>query len=171
MCEFKGGKHKSLTPDPSADDDTRGQQDDKEAQMADEEGGFDGDSKRDTLPCLRPTKKRSLCSVGDKPDEKRYIKRHPFSSQLSSDAEMGTGDKSDISNYTPSKPRHISKPRPTSSRLTSLEGDTSDDGAMDLASGGLQMAVIYEQQSWKGEIVQERDVRQRRGRPRKQYLV
>ena len=33
------------------------------------------------------------------------------------------------------------------------------------------MAVIYEHQSWKGEIVQERDVKQWRGRSREQYLV
>ena len=33
------------------------------------------------------------------------------------------------------------------------------------------MAVIYEQQSWEGEIVGEKDVKQGRGRPRKQYLV
>lgn len=110
MCEFEGGKHKSLTPDPSAYDDTRGQQDDKKTEMADEKEGFDGDSERDTLTCLRPTKKRLLCRVGEKPNKKRCIKRHPFSSRLSSDADMGTGDESDISSYTPSKPRHISKP-------------------------------------------------------------
>ena len=34
-----------------------------------------------------------------------------------------------------------------------------------------QMAVIYEQQSWKGKIVQERDVKQGHGRPRRQHLV
>lgn len=133
MCEFEGGKYKSLTPDPSAD----------------EEEGFDGDSERDTLPCQRPTK-RSLCRVKEKPIKKRCM---------------------DISSYTPSKPR---QPRPTSSYLTSLEGgDTSNDGAMDLAGGGSQMAVIYKQQSWKGEIVQERDVKkgQGPGRPHKQYLV
>lgn len=55
--------------------------------------------------------------------------------------------------------------------MTSLQGDRSDDGAMDLAGGRSQMAVIYEQQSWKGEIVQERDVKQGNGRPRKQYLI
>ena len=42
---------------------------------------------------------------------------------------------------------------------------------MDLVGGGLQMAVIYEQQSWKGKIVQERDMKQGHGRPRKQYLI
>ena len=169
MCEFEGGQHKSLTPDPSSDDDARGQQDDKEAEIADEEEGFGGNSEWDTLLYLDPTKKRSLCRVKEKPHKKRGIKRHPFSSRLYLDAETGTGDKSDISSYTPSKPHHISKPRPTSSHLTSLQGDISDDGAMDLVGGGSQMAVIYEQQSWKGKIVQERDVK--KGRPRKQYLV
>ena len=33
------------------------------------------------------------------------------------------------------------------------------------------MAVIYEQQSWEGEIVDERDMKQGRGRSHKQYLV
>ena len=112
--------------------------------MADEEEIFGVDSERDTLPYLYPTKKRSLCRVGEKPYEKRRIKRHPFSSRLS---ETGTGDESDISSYRPSKPRYISKPPPTSSHLVSLEGDTSDDSAMDLAGGRSQMAVIYEQQS------------------------
>ena len=171
MCAFEGGNHKSLTPDPSADDDARGQQDDKEAEMADKEEGFGGDSERDILPYLHPTKKRSLCRVGEKPHEKHRIKRHPFSSRLSSDAETGTGDESDISSYTPLKTRHISKSRPISSHLTSLEGDTSDDGAMDLAGGRSRMTVIYEQQSWKGKIVQERNVKQGRGRPRKQYRI
>ena len=55
--------------------------------------------------------------------------------------------------------------------VPAFQGDISDDGAMDLVGGGSQMAVIYKQQSWKGEIVQERDVKQWRGRPRKQYLI
>lgn len=42
---------------------------------------------------------------------------------------------------------------------------------MDLAGEGSQMAVIYKQKSWKGRIVQERNVKQGRGRPHKQYLV
>lgn len=171
MCAFEDRNHKSLTPDPSANDNTRGQQDNKEAEIADEEEGFGGDSERDTLPYLYPTKKRSLCRVGVKPHEKRPIKYYPFSSRLSSDAETGTGDESDISSYTPTKSRHISKPRPISSHLTSLEGDTSDDGAINLAGRRSRMTVIYEQQSWKGKIVQERDVKQGRRRPRKQYRI
>ncbi len=33
------------------------------------------------------------------------------------------------------------------------------------------MTVIYEQKHWEGVIVDERDEKQGRGRPRKQYLV
>ena len=116
-------------------------------------------------------RKRSLCRVGEKPEKKRRTKRYLFLSRLYSDAETGTGDESDISSYTPFKPCHIFRPRPTSSHLTSFQGDTSDNDVMDLAGGGSQMAVIYEPQSWKGEFVQERAVKQWRGRPRKQYLV
>lgn len=132
LCEFKGRKYKSLMPDPWANDD-------KKAEIANEEKGFDGHNKWDTLSCQHPTK-RSLCRVKKKP-----IKKHCM----------------DISSYTPSKPR---QPWPTSSHLTSLEErNTSDDGAMDLAGRGSQMAIIYKQQSWKDEIVQERDVKKEQG--------
>lgn len=35
----------------------------------------------------------------------------------------------------------------------------------------IRMAFIYEQQRWEGEIVNERDAEQRRGRPCKHYRV
>lgn len=138
MCEFKGRKHKSLTPDLSANDN-------KEAEIADEEKKFDGNSKQNTLFCQRLIK-RSLCKVKKKPIKKRCI---------------------DISSYTSSKSR---QPRPTSSHLTSLKGrDTGDDGVIDLAGRGLQMAIIYKRQRWKSEIVQERDMKKKQGpeRPHK----
>lgn len=56
--------------------------------MADEEERFDGDNKRDTLPCLHSTKKRLLCRVREKPDEIYCIKRHLSSSRLFLNAEM-----------------------------------------------------------------------------------
>ena len=115
MCEFEGRQHKSLTPAPSFNDNARGQQNDKKEEIDDEEEGYSGDGKLDTLPYLYPTKKRSLCGVEEKPRKIRRTKRHLFSSRLYSDAETGTGDESDISSYTPSKPCHVSKPRPTSS--------------------------------------------------------
>ena len=39
------------------------------------------------------------------------------------------------------------------------------------ADGRSRMAVIYEQQSWEGEIINERDMKQGHGRPHKQHLV
>ncbi len=30
--------------------------------------------------------------------------------------------------------------------------------------------IVYEQQSWEGEIIDERDMKQGRGRPRKQHV-
>lgn len=92
MCEFKSVKHKSFTPDPSA-----------------------------TLPYLHLMKKRSLCKFGEKLDKKHYVKRHLFSSRLSSDAEMGTDNMLDISSYIFFKSRYISKPQPISSYLTSFK--------------------------------------------------
>ena len=88
--------------------------------MANKEEGFDGDSERDTLPYLNPTKKWSLYRVKEKPYKKRFIKRHPFSSRLYLDGETGTGDELGISSYIPSKPYYISKPRSTSSHLLGL---------------------------------------------------
>ena len=101
-------------------------------------------------------------------------KHRRFSSPLSSDEETEMGDESDISSY---KPHHILDSRPNPSHSTNLEGDTNDDGRGELPYGrsdpGLRarMAVIYERQSWEGEIIDEKDVKQGRGRPRKQYLV
>lgn len=100
-----------------------------------------------TLPYLYPTKKR-------------YSKCHLFLLQLS-DAEIEMGKKSNINSYISFKPCHISKPQPTSFYLTSLEGNTSNDGA----------TVIYKKQNWKGKIIQEREVKQGCGKPHKKYLV
>lgn len=115
--------------------------------MADEKKRFDDDSKWDTLFYLRLTKKRLLCRVGEKLDEKYYFKHYPFSSQLSLNVGIKIGNKLDISSYTPSKSRHISKPQPISFYLTSFKRDISNDGAIDFAGGRSQITVIYKQQS------------------------
>ena len=116
MGEFEGGKHKRLMLNFSTNDD-------KEVETTNEEEGFDGDSKWDTLLYQRLTK-RLLCRVKKTPIKKCCI---------------------DISSYTSSKPR---QPKTTSSHLTSLEEkNTSNNGAIDLADRGSQMAVIYKQQS------------------------
>ncbi|KAK3170880.1 hypothetical protein OEA41_002964 [Lepraria neglecta] len=117
------------------------------------------------------TKKRSLCTAGEKPQVKCRIECGRFSSWLSSDEETETGDESDSSSYTPSELHHVSTPRPNSSRSTGVEGDTSSDGKMKLTDGQSQMVVAYKQQSWKGEIIEERNIQQGRGRPYKEYPV
>ncbi len=143
----------------------------KEAEAEDEEGLFDGDNDENSPPLLGPAVKRCRSTAGEKSSRKRGMKRRRFSSPLSSDEETEMGDESDISSYVPSRPHHSSNPRPTSSHSTGVKGDTSEAGEMELAGGRSRMAIIYEQQSWEGEIVDERDIKKGRGRPRKQYLV
>lgn len=77
---------------------------------------------------------------------------------------------------TPSKPYNISTTRSASSQAILAE-DASKDDKMEFVNerqkrpSTSRTTVIYERQSWEGEFVGERDVRQGRGRPRKQYLV
>lgn len=105
---------------------------DKEAKITNKDERFDSDNKRNILPCQHPTK-RLLCKV-----KKKLIKKCCM----------------DISSYISSKPRQS---QPTSSYLTSFqEGDTNNDGAINLAGGKSQMAVIYKEQNWKSEIVEEK---------------
>lgn len=106
-----------------------------------------------------------------KASPQRATKRHRFSSPLISDETEETGDDSDVSSYAPTKPYRAISPR-----SIGLWGSISDH--KELKIGGQskwprasQTAVIYEQQGWEGEIVDERDVKQGPGRPRKQYLV
>lgn len=54
--------------------------------------------------------------------------------------------------------------------LSEERGDEKQRHLMRRFEGGLFSAVVYEQQSW-GETIDERDVKQGRGRPRKEYLV
>ena len=63
MCEAEGGNHNSLTPNLSADNDKRDQQD-NEAEMADEER-FSGDRDRDTPP-LPYSIKSGLCLLRER---------------------------------------------------------------------------------------------------------
>ena len=124
-----------------------------------------------SLPSLRPAKRRYRPSAHNKPFRRRGTKRHRFSSPFSSDLEIDTGEESDHSTYTSSKAHDSSKSRPRPSYPISLNGDASEGGKMEIANERSGMAVIYEQQSWEGEIIDERDTKQGRGRPRKQYLV
>lgn len=125
----------------------------------------------DTPLLLRSVKKRPLSSVKEERRVKRRVKRHRFSSPLSSDEDTATGDESDISSYTSSRFHRPSKSQPTSSDSIGFEGDTCDGSKMKAVGERSCMAVIYEQQSWEGEIVDERDMKEGLGRPRKQYYV
>ena len=127
---------------------------------ADDEEEPDGDSEKDNSPVLRSTKKRSLSTAEDKPHVQRHIKHGRFSSPLSSDEETETGGESEISSYTPWVPYRASNTRPVSSRSTGLEEDISDDGKTEFTRGRSQTTVIYEQQSWQGEIIREKNVKQ-----------
>ena len=134
----------------------------------------DSHEKNTSLP--RPTKRRLGPVAEEKLPTKRSAKRHRFSSPLSSNEESEEiGGESDISSYTPTDPHRTRLPRPTS-YFTGFGGDTSDDSKMaESRQSGLthasRMAVIYKQQSWEGEIIDEKDQKQGRGRPRKQYLI
>ena len=145
--------------------------DDKPAEADDDEEEFERDNDENNPPWLRSRKKRCRSTACEKSSRKRGMKCRRLSSPPPSDEEPQTGEKSDCCHYMPSTTHHISKLRLASSHLTGLVGDTSDDGKMESAGGRSRMAIIYEQQCWEGEIIDERDMKQGRGRPRKQYLV
>ena len=155
-------------PPTKPDEDWR---DRNEVEQHKEDDETDQETRENSLPLLRPTKKRHRPSAREKSFRKRGTKRHRFSSPFSSDLETDTGEESDYSIYTPSKGHDVFKIRPASSQSISLNGDASEDSKMETAGERSETAVIYEQQSWEGEIIDERDRKQGRGRPRKQYLV
>ena len=164
-------------PGPSAGEDKEDLCDSKEAEAGhkkdkkgETEGNGEGDD-GDTPLLLGSTKKRPLSSAKEKRRVKRRVKRHRFSSPFSSDEDTATGDESDISSYISSRPHRLTRPWPTSSHSPGFEGDICDDGQIEAVGERSRMTVIYEQQSWEGEIVDERDMKHGRGRPRKQYYV
>ena len=121
-----------------------GREDDENEETEGNGGRDDGDTP--LLP--HSTKKRPLSSSKGK--------RRRFSSPFTSDEDTATGDESDISSYTSSRPHRPSRPRPTSSDSIGFEKDTCDDGKMEPGGERSRMAVIYEQQSWEGEIVERK---------------
>ena len=122
-------------------------------------------------PLLRFTKKKRRLTANEKSFRKRPMKRHRFSSPFSSDLKTETDDESDYSQYTPSKAHDVLKFSSASAHPISLEKGLSENGKTEVGGERGRMTVIYEQQSWEGEIIDERDTKQGRGRPRKQYLV
>lgn len=127
---------------------------------------------------LRPTKKRCYSVGGKKLPVKRRVKRRRFSLPLSSDEDIETGTEPDISSYAPAKIYCTSNLQSSSSPLSvGREREPKPDDVLEGAIGKSKRrplsrtAVVYKQQFWEGEILQERDVKQERGRPRKQYLA
>jgi len=125
---------------------------------------------------LYPAKKRSRSSMQKDPFPKRRLKRRRSSSPASSSEETETEDESNFSSYTPSKPYNISTAQSTSSQAILAENASKDDKIKFVNEeqnrrSTSRTTVIYEQQRWEGKIVDERDVKQGRGRPRKQYFV
>lgn len=168
------GRH-SIENDPSTSGDKRNQWDDKAAEADNEGRGLqEGNNEKSAL--LRPTKKRCRSAARKKLPLERHVKRHRYSSPLSCDEETETEPESDTSSYA-SELCRTSNLRPPSSSSLSIgrEREPSADDALEGANRRSKRlsrtAVVYEQQCWEGEIMQERDVRQERGRPRKQYLV
>ncbi|MCJ1459584.1 hypothetical protein MMC28_009963 [Mycoblastus sanguinarius] len=138
----------------------------------------DSDSHEKNTPLLRPTNKRPRPSAGEKLPAKCATKLRRVSSSLSlGERSEETGVESDISSYALTKPRRVICPRPGPPNPTGLERDISDRSTMDFTGGRSdprstsRLAIVYEQQSWRGEIIKERNAKQGRGRPRKQYLI
>ncbi|KAI4157880.1 MAG: hypothetical protein LQ342_007947 [Letrouitia transgressa] len=150
-------------------DDRKVQYDNDKAEWNNKEANNSGsNSHKKNTP--RPIRKRRPTAV-EKASLQRATKRHRFSSPLISDETEETEDDSDVSIYAPTKPYRTISPR-----STGLWGGISDHKELKISSQSKwprasQTAVIYEQQGWEGEIVDERDVKQGPGRPRKQYLV
>ena len=175
-CRSRDGDHIDIGPDPFAGEDREDRWDPNETEAGHEEDKEEtkGNGERhdgDTPLLLSSTKKSPLFSAKKKGCVKRRVKHRRFSSPLSSNEDTAIGDESDISSYTSSRPHRPSRPQPTSFNSTDLQGDTCHDSKMKVVDEPSHMAVIYEQQSWEREIVDERDMKQGRGRPRKQYLV
>ena len=144
---------------------------------ADDEGGGFKRNHNEKSSLLHPAKKRRLSSGGKKLPSK-CVKRRRFSSRLSLDKGTEIEPEPDISSYAPAKLCRTSTLPPASSPSSLLNGRErklkpgNKRKCTDATCGSLsRTAVIYEQQRWEGEILQERDIKQERGRPRKQYLV
>ena len=163
-------------------EDSWDQCDDKELEVNNKEVGEENNEKEQSdsniykknTPLLGPMKKRSQPAAEEKLPVKCDIKHCCFSLPLSSDKE--TEEESDCSSYAPTKPYHTISSQSTLPHSTDLREHTSDNSEMKLGgqlkcSQTSEIAVIYEQQCWKEEIINKRDMKQGRRRPLKQYLV
>ncbi len=149
----------------------RNRWEDKETEMVSKRERSDVDQDQKQTPVM-PFIKRSSSTVDEESLSERRIKRGRLSSPFPSGEIMETEDESEIGSHPPFQPQHVSIPRPGFSCRTGLQADTSDDDTTDSAGGRSScMTTVYRQQSWKGKIVQEKEVKKSRGRPGTKFLV
>ena len=135
--------------------------------MEERSHGRDGDSNhKDDVQFRSLIKQRSRSTIQKGPVRRR-TKRHRFSSPLSSTEGAETDNETDTLNCASPKVFNTPKPRSTINPITSSVADP----AMTSCDQSSPMMVVYEQQSWEGMIIDERYMKQKRGRSRKQYLV
>ena len=124
------------------------------------------------------------------PQHDRKRRRHPFSAPMPSD-ELDTGDETSGSVYVPresprgrgpSQPSHLPRqvhhlkmPHRECARSEFIghQGSPlkSSPSSSRVAPPVANTVVVFEQQQWKGKIIDERHVSRERGRPRKQYRI
>jgi hypothetical protein len=184
-CESSSGGCRDIESAHSAGEDEKnedkgnedkGKEWEDEKAEADEEAVPDRDGNKHKPSLLSSTKRRGRFTLGERPPSQRCSKRRRSFSPLFLDNETESDNESVISRYTPSTPYHILIPRPASSRLSRSERDVSNSkvalaGSQSCRRPIPKTAVIYERESWAGGIIDEREIKQGRGRPRKQYLI
>ena len=133
-----------------------------------------GSAKNDTVPQSRRKRRR----------------RHRFSAPALSDEELNTEKELDTSNETsgsvymprgsscepargqrPPRPSHLLQRGHRFEKSQSRRPCPESSSSSPLAPCMVDRAVVFEQQRWRGKIINERHVKQGRGRPRKQYLI
>ena len=165
--------------DLSKSEDERTHRNDKTSKVNDERGALQRDND-DMNASIRRTKKRHRFAIEKKFPLKRRIKRHRFSSSFLLDEKDETKFESDTSNYAFVESYRMSNHASVSS-LLSLSLDRERESKSKNKHESIdkmcrqhslsRTTIVYEQQCWEEEILQERDVRQKRERFRKQHLI
>lgn len=132
-CKSIDASRKDVKPGPPASKDMEDQREEKEPDADADNGGegFDSDGDRNESSSLRAIKTRRRSAESGKPLSKGCIKRRRLPSSLLIDEGIETEIESDISSFTSSKRDYTSTLQPTSSHLTGLKGDVSEDRAME----------------------------------------
>ena len=132
---------------------------------------IDHEFHENSLFLLRFTKKKHRFSTREKSFRKRDTKRHRFSSSFSSNLKIDTNEKSNYNIYFSFKEHDVFKIRFVFFQSISFEKNAIKYDKMKIASERSRMTIIYEQQNWKKEIIDERNTKQDREKFRKQYLI